>query len=74
MADLRADILEALKATYNEDPSRYTFVSSILSNLGIPYDLEVSRVFIDLQKSGFIEVMPTTNIRVRLTPAGATRA
>ncbi len=73
MADLRKDILNALLVTYNEDPNRYTFVSSILSNLGIPYNLEVGKVFIDLQKNGIIEVMSTTNIRIRLTPSGASQ-
>ena len=74
MADLKKDILSALLATYNEDPNRYTFVSTILSNLGMPYDLEVGKIFIDLQKQGFIEVMSTTNIRIRLTFTGAKQA
>ena len=74
MADLKKDILSALLATYNEDQNRYTFVSTILSNLGIPYDLEVGKIFIDLQKQGFIEVMSTTNIRIRLTFTGAKQA
>ena len=73
MADLRQDILSALHATYREDPYRYTFVSTILSDLGIPYSQEVSNVFVDLQQNGYIEVMPTTNIRIRLTRSGASQ-
>jgi 5'-nucleotidase len=37
----------------------------------IPYNLEVGKVFIELQKKGIIEVMSTTNIRIRLTHSGA---
>lgn len=74
MDDLRTRILTALHNVYLEDPNRYTFVSTLLSEFGIPYDIEVGEVFIALQRDGFIDVMSTTNIRVRLTDSGAKAA
>lgn len=74
MADLRDHILSALMRTYNDDPERYTFVSSILSELSIPYDASVGEIFISLQKEGLIDVLSTTNIRIRLTRKGAENA
>ena len=71
MPDLRSQILTALHKIYSEDPNRYTFVSSLLSEFGIAYDVDVGNVFIALQKEGLIDVMSTTNIRIRLTKKGA---
>jgi len=68
--ELRQDILSALRRHHNERPGSYTYVSTLLSDLGIPYDINVGNVFHSLQSEGLIEVIASTNVRIRLTPQG----
>ena len=71
MAELRDQILSTLKAHYDEDPNAYTFVTSVLAEVGIPFDASMGEILVGLQKDGFIQIMQTTNIRIRLTSKGA---
>jgi hypothetical protein len=74
VSDLRDRILAALLARHEAHPDSYTYVSSILGDLGTAYDMEVGEVFTGLQREGLIEVLSTTNIRIRLTDKGRTAA
>jgi hypothetical protein len=74
MEELRASILRLLLTHNDEHPDTYTYVSSILSNLHHPYDMNASEAFSSLHTSGLIEVLSTTNIRIRLTDKGLAEA
>jgi hypothetical protein len=71
MEDLRQSILETLARHYEQDPQRYTFVSSLLAEIGVPFDAAIGQMLVELQREGLIDIMQTTNIRVRLTAEGA---
>jgi len=56
--------------TYREDPNRYTFVTTLLSDIGIPYDLTVGDELVALDREGLVEIMRTSNIRIRISAKG----
>ncbi len=71
MDELTTKVLVALRKNYAQDPGRYVFVSTVLSELGVPFDASIGEALVSLQKQGLIEIMRTTNIRIRLTRKGA---
>lgn len=64
-------IMRALKKHHDEEPTRFVFISSLLSELAIPFDADLGTALAGLQKQGLVDIMSTSNIRIRLTDKGA---